>query len=122
MTAPRRSWWGWGWEDQALTREQLSNLSAAVAARLGVDDLEPASPAPLGDLDLRPPRIGPSPSLAAPRLAVDLHPSVAFSEEYSDNFQISSTNKIDNFRTIISPGLLVGINGPRTLGTVSAIW
>lgn len=51
---------------------------------------------------------------------MDLHPSVAFSEEYSDNFQITSTNKISNFRSTITPGLLVGINGPRTRGTVSA--
>jgi hypothetical protein len=62
----------------------------------------------------------PPPALTAGGLAVDLHPSVAFSEEYSDNFQISSTNKVDNFRSTISPGLLVGINGPRTRGTVSA--
>jgi len=45
---------------------------------------------------------------------------MTFSEQYSDNFRISSTNKIDNFRSTISPGFLVGINGPRTRGTVSA--
>jgi hypothetical protein len=60
---------------------------------------------------------------AAPTAAArpfELHPSVSFSEQYSDNFEISSSNKIDNFRSTISPGLLVGINGPRTRGTVSA--
>jgi hypothetical protein len=61
----------------------------------------------------------PSPLLTASRFAFDLHPSVAFSEEYSDNFQLTSTNKIDNFRSTISPGVLVGINGARTQGTVS---
>jgi hypothetical protein len=59
------------------------------------------------------------PKATAARTAFDLHPSVAFSEQYSDNFRISSTNKIDNFRSTLSPGLLIGINGPRTRGTVS---
>ena len=49
----------------------------------------------------------------------ELHPSLTLSEEYSDNFQITSMNKIDNFRSTISPGLLVGINAPKTRGTVS---
>ena len=34
----------------------------------------------------------------------DLHPTLAFSEKYSDNFQLTPTNKIDNFRSTISPG------------------
>lgn len=62
MGARRRSWWGWGWEDQALTPEQLSNLAGAVSARLGTD-VDVRSPATLADLDLRPPRVSPSPSL-----------------------------------------------------------
>src|SRR5438067_7817041 len=60
----RRSWWGWGWEDQALTGEQIDGLAGTVAARLGVDDLE-VRPAPkLADLDLRPPRVDPPAALA----------------------------------------------------------
>lgn len=62
----------------------------------------------------------PAPELTATKTAFELRPSVAFSEQYSDNFFISNTNKTDDFRTTISPGLLVGINGPRTRGTVSA--
>lgn len=65
------------------------------------------------------PGLLPDPEQTAAGLAFDLHPSVAFSEQYSDNFQLSSTNKIDNFRSTLSPGLLIGINGPRTRGTVS---
>jgi len=64
----------------------------------------------------------PAPSQVAGLTAAtpfELHPSLTFSEEYSDNFLISSTNKVDNFRSIISPGLLVGINGPKTRGTLS---
>ena len=61
----------------------------------------------------------PSPELIA-ATAFELHPSLTFSEEYSDNFRISSTNKVDNFRSTLSPGLLVGLNDPKTRGTVSA--
>jgi hypothetical protein len=49
----------------------------------------------------------------------ELHPSVSFLEQYSDNFELTSTDHIKNFRTSITPGLLIGINGPRTRGTVS---
>jgi putative beta-barrel porin BBP2 len=62
----------------------------------------------------------PARALTAAAAPFELHPSVAFSEEYSDNFRISSTDKVDNFRSTISPGLLVGINGPSTRATVSA--
>lgn len=65
-----------------------------------------------------PPQL-PSPSQTAGGLPFDLHPSVTFSEQYSDNFQLTPTNRIDNFRSTIRPGLFVGINGPRTRGTVS---
>lgn len=64
MQARRRSWWGWGWQDQALTAEQQSSLAVAVAARFG-RDVE-ARPAPsLASLALRPPRIRPPVALAA---------------------------------------------------------
>jgi alkyldihydroxyacetonephosphate synthase len=60
----RRSWWGWGWEDQAMTDEQVSSLAAAVAGRLGAD-LEVRPPARLEDLDLRAPRVRPPAALEA---------------------------------------------------------
>ncbi|HZQ83804.1 MAG TPA: FAD-binding oxidoreductase [Acidimicrobiales bacterium] len=60
----RRSWWGWGWQDQALTEEQAGNLGAAVSARLGRDALE-VRPAPrLEDLALPPTRLAPPEPLA----------------------------------------------------------
>jgi hypothetical protein len=37
MGARRRSWWGWGWGDEALSTDQLSKLAAAVSSRLGAD-------------------------------------------------------------------------------------
>ena len=79
--------------------------------------LPPPVPAPPSQSHL-PAQLPPSgPSAAA--TAFDFHPFFTVSEEYSDNFRISSTNKIDNFRSIMSPGLLVGINDPTTRGTVS---
>jgi alkyldihydroxyacetonephosphate synthase len=64
MGARRRSWWGWGWEDEALSTDQLSKLAAAVSSRLGAD-VDVREPASLSDLDLRPPRTpAPPPSLA----------------------------------------------------------
>src|SRR5438132_10047608 len=64
ITARRRSWWGWGWEDEALTQEQAEALGKAVAARFGLDELR-ARPAPsLSSLDLRTPRLTPPRALA----------------------------------------------------------
>ena len=62
--ARRRSWWGWGWEDEALTDEQKHNLAAAVAGRLGTGDVE-VQPAPdLSAIELPAPRFSPPDSLA----------------------------------------------------------
>ena len=43
-------------------------------------------------------------------------PSVTLSELYSDNFNLTKTNKVDNFRSTISPGLRIGLNLPQTKG------
>jgi len=61
----RRSWWGWGWEDEALTTDQRQALAKVLAVRLEVDDLELRDPPRLADIDLRPPRVTPPDSLAA---------------------------------------------------------
>src|SRR5438132_2299341 len=64
MGERRRSWWGWGWEDEALTVDQTEALGKAVAARLGASELE-ARPAPsLASLDLPTPRLTPPRALA----------------------------------------------------------
>jgi alkyldihydroxyacetonephosphate synthase len=64
MVDRRRSWWGWGWEDEALDGEQLDNLGAAVAARLGRGELTAVTPPAVGDLDLPEPRVRPPAPLA----------------------------------------------------------
>jgi alkyldihydroxyacetonephosphate synthase len=60
----RRSWWGWGWEDQALTSEQAGNLAAALATRPGFEARSPAAGA-ARDRGARPkPRVEPPAPLA----------------------------------------------------------
>ena len=64
MGERRRSWWGWGWEDEALTPEQAENLASAVAARLDLRDVKPAPAPSLDDVTLPVPRLAPPASLA----------------------------------------------------------
>jgi hypothetical protein len=61
----------------------------------------------------------PAPAPTAP--ALDVHPLLRLSEEYSDNFRLSADDRVENFRTTLSPGLLVGLNRPKTAGSVAAI-
>jgi alkyldihydroxyacetonephosphate synthase len=61
----RRSWWGWGWLDQAVTPEQTRALATSVAARFA-RSVEVRSPPTLAGLTLPPPRV------AAPRLLAHL--------------------------------------------------
>ncbi|MBV8296660.1 MAG: FAD-binding oxidoreductase [Acidimicrobiia bacterium] len=64
MAERRRSWWGWGWEDEALSPSQVSALGAAVAGRLGLEDVSPRPAPTLASLDLPPPRLTPPAGLA----------------------------------------------------------
>ncbi len=63
---PRRSWWGWGWEHEAVDGPSLSSISAAIARRPGFTSVSrtPLDPPVVGDLEFRPPRIAPPPALA----------------------------------------------------------
>jgi len=61
-----RSWWGWGYEDAAMTDEQVAALSVAVAGRLGADVGLEVAPAPrLEDVQLPAPSVG-APAALAP--------------------------------------------------------
>jgi hypothetical protein len=57
---------------------------------------------------------------APPTAKFSLHPSVTVSEEYSDNFRLSSVGKKqENFRTTIAPGAALDINGAFTTGRIA---
>jgi alkyldihydroxyacetonephosphate synthase len=55
----RRSWWGWGWEDEVVSGDALASIGAAIARRPGFEQLEGsvAEPPVADDLELRSPRI-----------------------------------------------------------------
>jgi alkyldihydroxyacetonephosphate synthase len=61
--ASRRKFWGWGYEDQDLTRDEKENLAALLAARFGGGELTVTDPPSLAEIELRPPRIRPPASL-----------------------------------------------------------
>jgi alkyldihydroxyacetonephosphate synthase len=60
----RRSWWAWGWQDEALPADEVVALGGVLAERFGVDPPAPRHAATLGDLALRPPRLAPPAALA----------------------------------------------------------
>jgi len=63
MTQRKRSWWGWGWEDQGLTDEQTTKLASSLSKRFGLE-LD-ARPRPALDaLELRAPRVAPPTALS----------------------------------------------------------
>lgn len=70
MTVPdrRRSWWGWGWEDQAVAGSEAESVARAMA-RFGFTP-EDHDPPAVGDLALRVPRVAP-PSALAPLCSTD---------------------------------------------------
>ena len=60
----RRKHWGWGFEDQALTREQLEAAAPGVREQLGFGATEVEEPVPLEAIELPPPRVEPPRSLS----------------------------------------------------------
>ncbi|HZN12760.1 MAG TPA: FAD-binding oxidoreductase [Acidimicrobiales bacterium] len=60
----RRSWWGWGWEDQALNADQAANLAAALATRPGFEERVLREAPALDAVELPPPRVEPPAALA----------------------------------------------------------
>jgi alkyldihydroxyacetonephosphate synthase len=59
----RRSWWGWGLEESALSPDRLDGLGGLLAGFFGVTP-ERRRPVALADLELRPPRLEPPAALA----------------------------------------------------------
>jgi hypothetical protein len=52
-------------------------------------------------------------------IPLEFHPTLGFSEEYTDNFHLTSTDKTQNFRSMLSPGLNLLLNGARTKGLLT---
>jgi alkyldihydroxyacetonephosphate synthase len=52
----RKKHWGWGWEDQAPSREELERAAKGIREGLGFGG-EPEEPVPLDEIELRAPRL-----------------------------------------------------------------
>jgi alkyldihydroxyacetonephosphate synthase len=53
----RRKHWGWGWEDQQASREQVEGIGRAIHERLGFEVSEIEEPVPLDAVELPEPRL-----------------------------------------------------------------
>src|SRR5919201_5083366 len=60
----RRKHWGWGYEDEQPSHEEVAAAAAAIAGHLGFGWGEPERPVPLEAVELPAPRIAPPASLA----------------------------------------------------------
>lgn len=65
MSERRRSFWGWGYEDQALGPDFQKQFGAFVAQRMGAKDAAITPPPAVHEVTLRPPRLAVSSSLAS---------------------------------------------------------
>ena len=61
--ARRRKFWGWGYEDEDLSRQEKEALAASLSARFGGGELTVTEPPTLDEVKLRPPRVQPPASL-----------------------------------------------------------
>src|SRR5579864_5391175 len=59
----RLSWWGWGWEDEALPRAEQEGVARTLAPLLGVDVPAVREPADLATIELPAPRVAPPAAL-----------------------------------------------------------
>lgn len=51
--------------------------------------------------------------------ALEFHPTLRLSGEYSDNFFQTTSRSQDNFRSTLGPGFTLLLNGARTFGTLA---
>ena len=55
----RRKFWGWGYEGEGLSPDEMRLLAQAVAGRFGLSDVRVADPPDIAEVSLRAPRISP---------------------------------------------------------------
>ena len=60
----RRKHWGWGYEDEQPSREEVRAAAAGIAQHLGFGSPDPEEPVPLEDVELPAPRLTPPGALA----------------------------------------------------------
>ena len=65
LSGRRRKFWGWGYEGEGLSDEELDALARSLSSRLGVAARPPVEPPRIEELSLRRPRVRPPDSLAA---------------------------------------------------------
>jgi hypothetical protein len=94
----------------------------------------PGAPAGTGPIPPWTPPIAPAPPQAHPpgglppnfavafgaRRTFEFVPSLSLSEQWTDNFNQTSSNKQTNYRSTVGPGGTFIINGPTTRGTISS--
>ncbi|HEY2602216.1 MAG TPA: FAD-binding oxidoreductase [Thermoleophilaceae bacterium] len=81
----RRKHWGWGYEDQQPSPEEVSAAAAGIRSHLGFEPLEAEEPVPLSAVELAPPRLEP-PAALAELCSADPHEraSHAYGRSYRD--------------------------------------
>jgi alkyldihydroxyacetonephosphate synthase len=85
VTDRRRSHWGWGYEGQRLTPEQVRAAAGGLAEHLGLGEVEAADPVPLDAAKLPTPRVAP-PAALREFCADDAHARAAhaWGKSYAD--------------------------------------
>ncbi len=85
MSTRRRKHWGWGFEDERLSPEEVQAAAGGLAAHLGFPPVEVEQPVSLEQLALPAPRVV-APSALAPICSSDTHAraSHALGKSYSD--------------------------------------
>jgi alkyldihydroxyacetonephosphate synthase len=84
-TVRRRKHWGWGYEDQQPSPQEVRDAAVGIRSHLGFEPLEAEEPAPLSEVELPAPRLEPPGSLAE-LCSVDPHDraSHAYGRSYRD--------------------------------------
>src|SRR5688500_8806753 len=65
MSTRRRKFWGWGYEDQQPSPDEIEQVARGAREHLGFEAAEVERPPRLADLDLPAPRLEPPAALAA---------------------------------------------------------
>jgi hypothetical protein len=111
--------------------QEGSSSPGAPPATGGPSAGTPSTPPPAATAPVFVPPLPPPPSQTrlpqafqapaiTPGLNFTITKSLTLSEEYSDNFRLSAVNRESNFRTMLTGGLGLIINLPRTQGTLSS--